>query len=727
MKRSICTFLLLILARPALAQAPIRYVEAKKLFVLDVGKVSYAFSVNPDGELEHRYWGARLWHDEDISASPPAESTTADRQEYPGWGGAFYQEPGLKVTFPDGNRAVILHYLNHTIDGDTLTVTLKDINLPLYAHLHYTVFPDTGILSRDVTIENKTGTPVTVESAQSAAWVLPRGPSYRLRYLTGRWGGEFQLNEEPIRTGTQILESRRGSTSHQMNPWFAIDRNDNHDTEHGDVWFGALGWSGNWRIAVEQTSDLQVRVSGGYNTFDFAYGLAPNQSLTTPSFYAGFTEGGIGEASRILHRFERTKILPANTANGVRPVLYNSWEATEFNVNVTNQSVLADKAAAIGAERFVMDDGWFGKRNNDHAGLGDWFVNPEKFPNGLKPLIDHVHSLGMDFGIWVEPEMVNPDSDLYRAHPDWAMNFPGRPRTESRNQLVLNMARNDVKEYTFNWLDKLLANNDIAFIKWDYNRYFTEPGWPEISPEEQRNLYVGYTKNLYEILDRIRRKYPKLEIETCSSGGGRVDLGILRRTDQVWTSDNTEALDRMSIQEGFSYAYLPHVMMDWVTDVPNFNGRSVPLKFRFLVAMQGSLGIGANLTKWQEENFATAKQMIAYYKEVRQTVQNGRLYRLASPSKQEFSAVEYVSESGLQAVVYAYQRSQHFGRLLPSLRLRGLEEKALYRIRRIDTKLIDKFDVVSGAYLMNQGVDLALSGDYDATSFSLEKVGADGQ
>ena len=724
MKRIICALLLLIFTpRPALSQAPIRYIEARKLFVLDVGKVSYAFSVNPQGMLEHRYWGARLWHDEDIAASSPTDLTTADRQEYPGWGGAFFQDPGLMVTFRDGNRAVILHYLKHTINGETLTVTLKDINLPLFAHLHYTIFPDTGVLRRDVTIENRTDAPVTVESAQSAAWVLPRGPGYRLRYLTGRWGGEFQLNEEPIRTGTQLLESRRGSTSHQMNPWFAIDRNDNHDAEHGDIWFGALGWSGNWRIAVEQTSDLQVRVTGGYNTFDFAYRLSPNQSLTTPPFYGGYTEDGIGEASRLLHRFERTKILPANTANGIRPVLYNSWEATEFDVNVANQSALADKAAAIGAERFVMDDGWFGKRNNDHAGLGDWYVNPEKFPNGLKPLIDHVHSLGMDFGIWVEPEMVNPDSDLYRAHPDWAMNFKGRPRTESRNQLVLNMARDDVKEYTFNWLDKLLANNDIAFIKWDYNRYFTEPGWPEIPPEEQRNLYVRYTQNLYEILDGIRRKYPKLEIETCSSGGGRVDLGILSRTDQVWTSDNTEALDRMAIQEGFSYAYLPHVMMDWVTDVPNFNGRSVPLKFRFLVAMQGSLGIGANLAKWQEEDFATAKQMIMYYKEVRQTVQNGRLYRLASPSKQEFSAVEYVSDSGKQAVIYAYQRSQHFGRLLPSLHLHGLDEKALYRIHRIDGKLVDKFEVVSGAYLMNQGVDLALRGDYDATSFSLERVG----
>ena len=257
--------------------------------------------------------------------------------------------------------------------------------------------------------------------------------------------------------------------------------------EQGRVWFGALGWSGSWRLSIEQTSHQQVRVTGGFNPFDFGYRLEPGESLESPPFYAGFTEGGIGEASRILHRFERLNIMPGGASARLRPVLYNSWEATEFAVDEPGQKALAAKAAKLGVERFVMDDGWFGARNNDHAGLGDWTVNPQKFPNGLTPLIDYVNGLGMDFGLWVEPEMVNPDSNLYRQHPDWAMHFPDRPRTEQRNQLVLNMARDDVKNYIFGVLDRLLAENPkIAFLKWDMNRNFSEPGWPEAPVEHRR-------------------------------------------------------------------------------------------------------------------------------------------------------------------------------------------------------------------------------------------------
>jgi alpha-galactosidase len=242
---------------------------------------------------------------------------------------------------------------------------------------------------------------------------------------------------------------------------------------------------------------------------------------------------------------------------------------------------LAEKAASIGVERFVMDDGWFGERNNDHAGLGDWYVNPDKFPHGLKPLIDKVHSLRMDFGLWVEPEMVNPDSDLYRKHPDWVLNFPGRPRTEGRNQLVLNLARADVRAYVFASLDKLLTENDIAFLKWDYNRNWSEPGWPEVAPEDQKKVYVNFILNLYNILAELRAKHPSIEIESCSGGGSRVDLGIMRLSDQVWPSDNTDAYDRLLIQNGFTYAYTPGVMMSWVTDSPTWaNHRALSLEYR---------------------------------------------------------------------------------------------------------------------------------------------------
>ncbi len=366
------------------------------------------------------------------------------------------------------------------------------------------------------------------------------------------------------------------------------------------------------------------------------------------------TDRGFGEMSRVLHRFERAHIAPRSTAQRPRPVLYNSWEATTFAVDEAGQKQLADRAAKLGVELFVMDDGWFGQRNDDHAGLGDWYVNPKKFPNGLKGLIGHVNSLGMKFGLWVEPEMVNPDSDLYRAHPDWAIHFPARPRTEGRNQLILNMAREDVKEHIFNLLDKLLADNHIEFIKWDMNRHFTEPGWPALAPADQKKIWVKYVTNVYEIIDRLRQRHPGVEIESCSGGGGRVDLNILSRVDQVWTSDNTEAFDRLKIQEGFSMAYPAKVMMDWVTDVPNLNGRSTPLQYRFLVAMMGSLGIGANLNHWSDKDFELASRMVTLYKDIRVTVQHGDLYRLFSPREGSLTANQYVSGDGKQSVLFAF-------------------------------------------------------------------------
>jgi alpha-galactosidase len=726
---------LLCLTDAALAQSPppIRFLEKSRIFVLDAGSASYLFGINEQNALQHIYWGGHVLRDEDFLAAHSSNEwasfdlgTTTTPQEYPGWGAGIYVEPSLKVTFPDGNRDLVLGYVAHRIDGETATVTLKDIERDLFVQLRYTVYPKTGLIRREAVVENRTGKPVVVENAQSGAAYLPRGDGYRLRYLSGRWAGEWQLSEEPVHMGVKVLESRRGSTSHQTNPWFALDRNGDADPDDGSVWFGALAWSGSWRISVEETPHQQVRVTGGFNSFDFSYSLAPGEKLETPSFYLGYTDRGIGEASRILHRFERAEILPRGSGDRTRPVLYNSWEATEFGVDEPGQIALAEKAASLGVERFVMDDGWFGQRNTDHAGLGDWFVNPKKFPNGLAPLIRRVHELGMDFGIWVEPEMVNPDSDLYRKHPDWAMHFDRRPRTEARNQLLLNLARDDVREYVFNWLDQLVTTNDIAFLKWDYNRNFSEPGWPEVAIDQQKKIWVKFTQNLYDILDRLRSKHPKLEIESCSGGGGRVDLGILRRVEQVWPSDNTEAFDRLTIQQGFTYAYTPHIMMAWVTDVPNFNGRSVPLEFRFLVSMQGSLGIGSNLNKWQTEDFALAKQMVGYYKSIRETVQNGDLYRLTAPSEGNLRASQYVSPDKSRSVLFAFLHSQQFGRMLPALALRGLDEKATYSLVAVGGKSQPSSTPLpaklSGAYLMRHGLELPLTGDYDATSIKLERV-----
>jgi alpha-galactosidase len=711
------------------ARGAINYNADRKVWVLQAGQVTYAMGVNERGELQSMYWGPQVKADADFSTPHGLPeiasfdlSTTTTPQEYPGWGAELYNEPALKATYADGNRDVVLHFVDSHTEGDTLEIQMKDIASDLQVHLYYRVFEDTGIIQRWSRIENHTRQAITLESAQSAAWSVPHGEGYGWRYLTGHWGSEWQLHSEPLETGAHVIESRRGSTSHQANPWFEIDRPGQTTEESGPVWFGALGWSGSWRITVEQTAMQQVRITGGFNPFDFGYLLKPGEQLETPPFYAGFTSRGTGEASRILHRFERDHILPGGENARVRPVLYNSWEATEFNVSEEGQLALAEKASKLGVERFVIDDGWFGQRKDDHAGLGDWYVNKEKFPHGLKPVIDRVHALGMDFGIWVEPEMVNPDSDLYRKHPDWAMNFPGRPRTEARNQLLLNLAREDVKEYVFNWLDQLVSNNDITFLKWDYNRNWSEPGWDAVPVDEQKKIYVTYVRNLYDILDRLRAKHPKLEIESCSGGGGRVDLGILKRTDEVWPSDNTDALDRLTLQDGFSQAYTPGIMMAWVTDVPSgIDHRVVPLKFRFLVAMSGSLALGGNLNKYSAEDMQASAQFVAFYKRIRQTVQRGALYRLIQPQGSESSATEYVSNDGRQAVLFGYLHSQQFGTPFPTVFLHGLDGQALYKVEAIDPSQVQAADTLSGDYLMHHGINLNLHSDYDSTAVILEK------
>jgi alpha-galactosidase len=728
-RQKICiTIAAVLLASPIAAQTA-RCDTATKTFRLDGGQTTYEFGVNERGELQSVYWGGRLADDDAMlpvhsnpgrSAYESSQSVTT--QEYAGWGQGLQFEPALKITFPDGNRDLVLHYVSHTMTPNGVDILLKDILLNVRVTLHYRIDPGTGILARSADIVNNTNGTILLEQAESATYVLPRGADYVLHFMTGRWAGEWQMQTRPITQGETVLESRMGSTSGAENPWFAIGRNPSVDETGGDVYFGELGWSGSWRITIEEDTMQQVRITGGYNPFDFGYPLKPGESLSTPIFYAGHSSHGYGGASRLLHTFQLTNILPGHPHPRPRPILYNSWEATTFHVNEADQEALAEKAASIGVERFVMDDGWFGQRNNDRAGLGDWYVNKQKFPNGLKPLIDKVHSLGMDFGLWVEPEMVNPDSDLYRAHPDWVLHFNGRPETQGRHQLVLNLAIPAVRAYVYNFLDKLLTDNDIAFLKWDYNRPWSEPGWPQVSPDEEKKVYVVAVDNFYSILKELREKHPNVEIESCASGGGRVDLGVLRYADEVWPSDNTDAFDRLWMQENFTNAYTPAIMMDWVTDVhPGGINRAESLPYRFLVAMQGSLGIGANLNNWSPQDFSTATKMIATYKQIRETVQHGSQYRLISThDNSNYAAMEDVSLDHKQAVLFTYVHSTMAGYAFPRVYLRGLDPKATYVISSIYGKISPgMLSTASGDYWMHHGVDVDLHGDFQAAGFIL--------
>jgi len=725
---------LVLAAIPQSAAAKVTVSADARVFRLDGGHVTYAFGVDEKGYLQPLYWGAEVdpqaplaaRASKELSGFDPAGMQTA--QEFAGQGEGLVTDPGVKVTFADGNRDLVLKYRSYHLEGETLVIELADIARPLTVTLRYAIDPDTGVVTRSAAVRNGGARPVRVEALAAATLTLPGAAAYDLHFLSGRHAAEWTPHSVALSPALTTLESRRGSVGHGNQPWLAISRPGLTTEESGPVWFGALAWSGSFRMTAQTDNIGRVRLAAGYNSYDFAWSLKPGETLETPRFYAGYSSGGYGGASRAFHRFQREQVIPGGARAPLRPVLYNSWEATAFDVTVAGQMALAERAAKLGVERFVVDDGWFGQRNDDHAGLGDWTVNPKKFPQGLKPLIDRVHALGMSFGLWFEPEMVNKDSDLYRAHPDWVLNFPGRPRTEGRNQLVLNLARTDVRDHLLDVLDRLLRENDIQFIKWDYNRNWTEPGWPEAGPDQQR-LQVQYIRNLYHILAELRRRHPGLEIETCSGGGGRVDTGIMALTDQAWTSDNTDPYDRLAIQDGFSMAYAPAVMMDWVTDAPNWaNGRVTTLDYRFLSAMQGGLGIGANLNHWTPDDSTTARRWIEAYKGIRETVQRGDLYRLVRPTEdQAQTATFFVSANRRQAVLFVMQRGSMWRDNWAPLKVAGLDPNRTYAVRRLGGGDLPENtpDHASGAWWMEHGLTIRLRGDYTGLGLVFEEVNTD--
>lgn len=702
---------------------PISYLEDSKIFEIRMNHSSYVFGINEKGAVQHLYWGKPVAAAEcaDLLKIRHHSSFDADLnrtlEEYGGWGGSHYAEPCLKVKFNDGVRDLKLKYSGYEIVQDNqLVLQLTDVYYRLRIEVCYTSIDEDDLLERVVKIYNDEAAPLQIDQVMAAAWSIPAMPSSRLTHVAGRWAGEYQLRTQLLTEGKKVLESRSGFTGPHANPWFAMD-NGKADETSGQVWFGALGWSGNWKIVAEKSNFGHVHIVGGINDFDSAFTLAPGESYTSPVFTGGFVSAGFGEMSRNLHHYQSTAILPGSR---VKKVLYNSWEATEFAVEVQGQKALAAQAARLGVERFVVDDGWFGSRSSDRAGLGDWQVNSEKFPLGLQELIDEVKRLGMDFGLWVEPESVNPDSDLYRLHPDWVYQFPTREGTLLRNQLLLNLGKPEVKAFVLDFMTELLSTYDISFIKWDMNRTVTEPGAVPLLEYAGQSVWVKHVDHLYDIWAELRSRFPYVEFETCAGGGARIDLGILRFADQAWISDNTDARDRLTIQEGFSYVYNPSVMMCWVTESPhNMNGRSLPLSFRFHSAMMGGLGIGANIGHWSDETMAEALRYVEQYKQIRHVIAEGSLYRLASFRDGDLAAYQYISPDQQEIVIFAFQQAQYFGYAEKRLVLQGLAPHALYQLEQQNNEP----DVVwHGSNLLNIGLPLTLSGDYASQLIRLKRV-----
>ncbi|HEX5403107.1 MAG TPA: alpha-galactosidase [Pseudonocardiaceae bacterium] len=685
----------------------ITFAAAERLWLLSTPNSAYALRLADDDTPTHVYWGPPRSLAE-VTALPVARphrissfETLPDPDELAVAAGARFGPPSLAVRFADGTSAVEWAYGSHDISGQHLALRLTDRHYPLAVTLHYRVHDDSDVIERWTKVS--TDEPLTLSRLDSANWTLP---GTRVSYVAGGWSAEYQVHRTPVPVAETVFTSRRGITGHQANPWLMLDAGD-ADEDHGEVWSMALAWSGSWRFTLHRDPTERVTCTGGFGHDGVHWELGAGESLTSPVFAGAYTRDGFGAASRTWHGFVRSHVLPR--PDELRPVLYNSWEATGFDVTEAGQRALADIAAELGVELFVMDDGWFGGRRDDTAGLGDWRPYPGAFPNGLRPLADHVHELGMRFGLWVEPEMVNPDSDLYRSHPDWVLHQDNRRRTTLRNQLVLNFGRPDVADWAFEWLDRLVTENAVDHFKWDCNRPFTEPGWPD----HDDRFWIDHTRGVHRTMRRLRASHQGLRIEACSGGGGRTDMGIMAYTDQVWTSDNTDAADRIAIQHGYSQIYPAQTMGAWITDCPNpFTARTTPLLFRCHVAMAGALGVGGNLTTWSAADRELVAGQVALYREIRSTVQFGRQYRLAHGPG--LTVVEYAGSD--EAVVFGWRISEAFGHRPALVRLAGLDPVANYQDSRTGT-------VHTGSVLQERGISLDLpAGDHVSVLIRLRRV-----
>lgn len=678
------------------------------IFVLETKNTHYVLGVDKYGYNHHIHWGKKCSiQDYTIEDSDDENSNHSMldnfRQELTPFGETLYRASAVKAEFYDGCRDISLKFDGYEAEENSLKLNFSDKAYPLEITLNYEVHNDNDIITRWASVKNNSDKPIYFEKLFSAEFNLPSKKPYIFKNTNGAWGGEFLETNTKLEGGSFVCESRRGTSGHNQSPCFIAYQN--ADEKSGDVYFASLAYSGSFKVKAERDLFGTTRIILGMNDFDFRFMLDGGESFDTPKVFSGHTQG-FGEMSRQMHRFAVDFVLPKSHSRKPLPVLYNSWEATGFDVSCENQTALAEIAAKIGVELFVMDDGWFGQRNNDRAGLGDWFVNKEKFPNGLDALINRVNELGMDFGIWVEPEMINKDSDLFRSHPDWAYHYDTREACELRNQLVLNMTRKDVQEYIFNCLNSLLADHNIKYVKWDMNRPFSETGAENL--ECPQMLWYLHTKAVYDIVDRLKELHPDVAIESCASGGGRSDYGALLHFDQVWTSDNTDAIDRMVIQKGYSLLRPAKTMRAWVTDIAGIN-KPCSLDFRFNIAMQGALGIGGNLTEYSEEDLEICKKNIALYKEIRPLVQFGSLYRNMDIDSDEILFNQYVSDDKTESVAFIAANGTRFYKKSVPVLFDGLDGNKRYTLT-VGNKTYTK----SGAYLMNIGIDLEVRGaDYN--------------
>lgn len=706
----------------------IRFNEQERVFLLDTKTSTYAMQVNQGGYLVHLYYGKKLPRAQGVeklafrgvfdSLSPqspyvddPTFSLDIAPLEYPCGGAGDFRISALSVRGAKGDTVTDLHYVGHAItkgkpalpglpatfaqegEAQTLEIQLADKVTGVQAALLYTVFEEYGVMARSVRIENKGQSSVDLERAYSACLEMP-GMGYDMVHLYGRWAKENTTERHPLHHGLQGIQSKRGMTGPNHNPFLALARQGTTE-ETGEAYGLGLVYSGNFAMDAEVDFRGCTRVLAGINPEEFRWRLEPGEVFTAPEAIMAYSDEGLGGMSRTFHKFIMRHLMRSEWTFKKRPLLINSWEAAYFDFDDGKLVEFAKAAKELGIEMLVMDDGWFGDRHDDHRALGDWQVNEEKLKGGLGSLIERVNGLGVKFGIWYEPEMINPDSGLYRAHPDWAICAPGREKSLSRYQCVLDMTRQDVRDNIFQQMADVISKNNIEYIKWDCNRHISEAASLQLPPERQGEFFHRYVLGVYDLMDRITTAFPHILLENCSSGGGRFDLGMLYYSPQIWASDNTDPIERLTIQFGASLCYPASSLGAHVSASPRAG-----IDTRAAVALWGTFGYELDPTKMTEEEKEAVRAQVADYHKYYDLTHYGDLYRLTSPTENPyFCDWMFVSPDKSEAL-YTRVIMRKPDNLYQVPRLQGLDPDRLYRDESTG-------EVYSGAVLLYGGLNLS--------------------
>lgn len=710
------------------------YNEKDKAFKLRANNTDYMMKVCEEGYLTHVYYGNKV-PDEDLTYllrldESPFTPATNDRDrasfmdtlpfEYPCFGLGDYRESAFKIMDADGMSTSDLRYVSHKmyegkpkLEGlpatfateesgcSTLEITMYDKYADIEVVLIYTAFDKLDVITRSAVITNKSEKPFKITRALSACVDFDTDKMDMIT-LNGSWARERAVERCRLHHAKQLVDSCKGESSHQNNPFVALCDN-NADEDNGEVFGFNFVYSGNFYAQAEVTQHKKTRFIMGINPLDFEWLLEKGESFTCPEVVMVHSDEGIGKMSRTFHDLYRNNLIRGEYKDKRRPILINNWEATYFNFDTDKLIDIAKEASKLGIEMLVMDDGWFGHRDSDNSSLGDWFVYEKKLKGGLKYLVDEVNKLGMKFGIWFEPEMISPDSELYKAHPDWAIQIKGRPLTLCREQYVLDYSRKEVRDHVYGMMKKILDSANIEYIKWDMNRQLTEVGSATLPAERQRELWHRYVLGVYDLMDRLTTDYPHILLENCSGGGARFDPGMLYYSPQIWCSDDTDAIERLKIQHGTSMCYPCSAMGAHVSDCPNHTvGRNTPFKTRGHVAMVGTFGYELDVTRIPQEDRDAIPAQIEEFNKFNKLVRTGDHYRIGNMFEDNtWDAWEFVAKDKSEALFEFVQVLGRPNERSRRIKLKGLEADAYYYEENEPDKKI------SGAALMNAGINIA--------------------